>query len=225
MQQPFPQHHRPRSVKGRVEAACPMAAPVSGMEATAANRTKKKKNVLRRQILNKGTNVCQPYSQWVRPVRLTALNKDFEASWNGVSTTHSVDLLPPNESMSNNGNTSPISSPNAALGPRRVCCKTHCIQWWMGRLAMWDEPQQIRDQLWTFAAPTKFTQLCRSKRWRFHAIRVSSPCKAEGPQWIGRISENLCPRFVGVRSTWYDVHLQSTQGMKQQNQNWRNVAT
>lgn len=39
VQQPFPQHHLPRSVKGRVEAACPMAAPVRGMEATAANRT------------------------------------------------------------------------------------------------------------------------------------------------------------------------------------------
>ena len=39
VQQPFPQHHRPRSVKGRIEAACPMAAPVGGMEATAANRT------------------------------------------------------------------------------------------------------------------------------------------------------------------------------------------
>ena len=40
--------------------------------------------------------------------------------------------------------------------------------------------------------------LVRSKRARFHAIRVSSQCTAEGQQWIGRISENEGPRFVCV---------------------------
>ena len=38
--------------------------------------------------------------------------------------------------------------------------------------------------------------LVRSKRAKFHAIRVSSQCTAEAKQWIGRISENEGPRFV-----------------------------
>ena len=61
--------------------------------------------------------------------------------------------------------------------------------------------------------------LVHSKCSKFHAVRVSSQCTAEGPQWIGKIFENECPGFVGVPGTWYDAHLQSKQPMKQQNQN------
>ena len=62
-------------------------------------------------------------------------------------------------------------------------------------------------------------QLVRSKRARFHAMRISSECTAEGSQWIGKIFENKCRRFVGVLRKWYNAHLRCTQPMKEQNYN------
>ncbi len=51
------------------------------------------------------------------------------------------------------------------------------------------------------------------------SFQACGQCAAEDPQWIGRTSENECPKFVCVSGTWYDAHPQSTQTMKQQHRN------
>ena len=156
-------------------------------------------------------------------------SKNLEIYSNVVPTVHNFALLPPNEPILGNDNTSPICSPNgvwaaqAAFAPRVANAKffVSSDEW-----DVWQcEPpvsNMKHNKFGTNSESSRRQQnvlLVRSKRAGFHAIRVSSPCTAEGQQWIGRISENEGPRFVCVPDKWYGAHLQSMQPMKQLHQN------
>ena len=138
-------------------------------------------------------------------------------------------LLPPSDPILGNNNTSPICSPNAALaGPAAFAPRVANARFFVSSDA-WDVWQcelpvsnTNNNKFGTNSQSSRRQQnalLVRSNRAKFHVIRVSRQCTAEGPQWIGRISENEGPRFVCVPGKWYDAHLQSMQSMKQLHQN------
>ena len=124
-------------------------------------------------------------------------------------------LPPPNEPLLGNDSTSPICSPSTVLdvrvafAPRVANAKLFVSsgEWGVEQHEM---PVSNTNHN-TFATGSQSSRreqsvvLVHSKCAKFHAMRVSSQCTAEGPQWIGKIFENECPRFVGVPGTRYMV--------------------
>ena len=138
-------------------------------------------------------------------------------------------LPPPNKPILGNDSISPICSPSKVLDVQVVFAPWGANAKLFVSSGEWGVEQHEMPvsnmNHNTFATSFQSSRreqsvlLVHSKYAKFQAMRVSSQCTAEGPQWIGRIFENECPRFVGVPGTWYDAHLQSKQPMKQQNQN------
>ena len=123
-----------------------------------------------------------------------------------------------------NDNASPTCSPNAALAAHAAFAPRFSVsndEWdvWSWEPSVSNTNHNKFGTNYQSSRRQQNVLLGRSKRARFHAIRVSSHCTAEGPQWIRKISENEGPRFACGPGKWYDARLQSKQSMKQLHQN------